>query len=893
LQGFDKEWVATSANKRFATYTNLDPGSYVFRVKASNKDGVWNEPGISLEILILPPFWKTWWFRTIFLLLLLGSGYSIYRGRMHSLNRQRKLLERQVMVRTAEVEQKNFLLERQRDELDLRRQEAEMQRADAEQRHLESQRQTQEVAQQKENVEQAHRNISVLSEIGREMTASLDLETIMGTVYRHVHQLMDAPIFGIGFYREEKGIIEFPFAIEQGVRKPMYIRSVDNPNQFSVWCLRNKREIFINDVHEEFADYIGSSGLATLAVGPMKDGSPAAIPQSMMYALLMIKDRVMGMLCVQSIEKNAYRRVHMDMLQTLAAHAAVALDNASAYQQLEKTQAKLLEQEKQIRIRTDELALANNNLLDNEERLRYAKQKAEDATQQKSEFLANMSHEMRTPLAGVIGMLSFALRDEKLSENTREQIMRGQSNAKSLLAIINDLLDFSKIEAGKISIENIDFALSETIANVAKLFEEQASADSLDFSMELDANLPPFVVGDPTRLRQILINLIGNAFKFTEHGAVKLLVERCDIGQRADGINHIRFSVRDNGIGISAEACSRLFQKFEQADSTTTRRYGGTGLGLAICRQLVELMGGQISVNSELDVGSTFTFELPFADGVKPQLDADIPRLRHTHRLKVLCAEDFLTNQIIIRTMLEDLGHHCEIVSTGVLAVEACSRQDFDLILMDGRMPEMDGVTAARLIRSGGTELNQVRDQQLMIVALTANASEEDRRRFLDAGMDDFLSKPIDEAALHAQLTCAIEYQSHRGITMEPMLETVEQLTGASLDAMFGIVSEPVASTISPYRKAHQSAELKMRLRTAFAGDFPNRMVQLEKALLEFDHDAAGRLLHGIKGSAAQLGELELSELCAELELAADQNEWPALVLAMNRLRQILANFTI
>lgn len=896
LQGFDKDWVMTDASKRFATYTNLDPGSYLFRVKAANKDGVWNETGASLAITILPPYWKTWWFRTLMTLLSLGSVYSAYRLRMRVLHRQKDLLEQQVIARTTEVEQKNCLLEQQKEELEQRRQEAEKQRADAEQRHFESERQKQEVEQQKENVELAHRNISVLSEIGRELTASLDMETIMSTVYRHVSQLMDTHIFGIGFYREEKGVIEFPFGIENGVRNRPYSRSVDNPNQLAVWCLQNRREIFINDLDAEYRQYIDASSIATLAMVPQDGSDITVIPQSIMYVLLIVKERVMGMLCVQSVAKNAYRRVHMDMLQTLAAHAAVALDNASAYQQLEHTQSQLLLQEKQILQHTDELALANTNLLENEDRLRHAKQKAEDATRQKSEFLANMSHEMRTPLAGVIGMLGFALRDTKLTESTREQLLRGQSNAKSLLTIINDLLDFSKIEAGKLSIENIDFALSASIENVGGLFEEQAAARSLDFAIVLDSGLPPFVVGDPTRLRQILVNLVGNAFKFTQHGAVTLRVERVGNDPPANEINRIRFSVQDSGIGITAEACTRLFQKFEQADSTTTRRYGGTGLGLAICRQLVELMGGEISVSSTPGIGSTFSFVLPLADGVAPPQVPDIPLAPHSHRLKVLCAEDFLTNQIIIRTLLEDLGHECEIVNNGLLAVQACAQERFDLILMDGRMPEMDGASATRLIRTGGLENTTVRDQELMIIALTANASEEDRSLYIAAGMDDFLSKPIDEAALHYQLSRAIERQLQRGIMLEPMPErpsksSVSKEPGsASLDAMFGIgsVSEvPIIARPS----VRSPGDLRSRLRHAFAGDVPGRMEELEKAMLIHDHETAGRLLHGFKGSAAYLEERELQMLCSELESAADQQQWTVLQLALPALRQLLAKF--
>ena len=894
LEGFDQNWVSTDAAKRFATYTNLDPGTYTFRVKAANKDGVWNSVPATLAITILPPWWKTWWLRTFIALLVVGAVWGGYRARLSGLRRQKALLERQVGARTLEIEQQNRMLEAQKAELQEQRRAAEEQRAEAEQRRSDAERQKDEVEHQKENVEVAHRNISVLSEIGRELTATLDMETIMMTVYRHVHHLMDARIVGIGFYDEEAGVVNFPFAMDQGVRSNFYSRPLDDPNQFAVWCLHNRREVFINDVDVESDNYLQGPQSKPATPVLRVDGQARSPAKSMMYVPLIVKERMMGVLCVQSVEKNAYRRVHLDMLRTLSAHAAVALDNARAYRELEETQTRLMEQERQVRLNTQELALANRALQENDERLRLAKQKAEDATRQKSEFLANMSHEMRTPLAGVIGMLNFALRDARLQDNTREQIVRGQANAQSLLTIINDLLDFSKIEAGKLSIENIDFALAPMIANVATLFEEQAAAHSVGFGIELAPDLPQFVVGDPTRLRQVLVNLVGNAFKFTNHGQVMVKVEPLP-GSSHDGprINLIRFTVTDTGIGIAEQALGRLFQKFEQADSTTTRRYGGTGLGLAICRQLVDLMGGEIGVQSVEGEGSTFCVVLPLADGVAPPEVQQVTLEPHSHRLHVLCAEDFPTNQIIIRMMLEDLGHQVDIAENGLLAVQACTLTRYDLILMDGRMPEMDGATATRLIRAGGAPGAPVQDSDLMIVAVTANASEEDRIRYLGSGMDDFLSKPIDEAALHHQLSRAIERQRLRGITMAPMRhDPARAPSTVELDAMFGVFTNTVSMSSSvAHNAALRSTDLKARMRAAFANDLPSRRADLEGAVAARDHEAAGRLLHGIKGSAAYLDAAELHKLCGELENAADARHWTLILEGLPRLRGLLDLF--
>ncbi|MFC0250830.1 hybrid sensor histidine kinase/response regulator [Massilia consociata] len=677
LDGFDKDWIKVDASKRFATYTNLDPGTYVFRVRAANKDGVWNDQVAALAITISPPTWGTPWFRAAAVLLLATLAYATVRMRLSSLRRQKEQLARQVSARTEQVEQQNRMLERQTQEL--------------------------------------------------------------------------------------------------------------------------------------------------------------------------------------------------------------------------------RDQEQRVRQQSNELARAYRALQENEEFLRHAKQRAEDATRQKSEFLANMSHEMRTPLAGVIGMLGFALRDAGLREATRDQILRGQANAQALLTIINDLLDFSKIEAGKLSIENIDFDLHGAIRSVASLFEEQAAAKRLAFDVSLAPDVPRFVVGDPTRLRQVLVNLVGNAFKFTQAGSVAVEIELREEDQiRGDGWNMVRFTVRDTGIGIPADALPRLFQKFEQADATTTRRYGGTGLGLAICRQLVALMGGHIGVNSLEGKGSTFSVLLPLAAGVEPPHLEHAEPASHTHRLRILCAEDFPTNQIIVRTMVEEMGHQVDIAENGVQAIAACARARYDLILMDGRMPEMDGATATRLIRAGGTPEARVLDQHLMIVALTANASDEDRARYLACGMDAFLTKPIDECALSQQIGRAIERQLARGVPLVPMPARVDPASAqpspmAALDAMFGLApagAAPAPDTpAAPVNPGRRSDDLKARLRAAFVADLPRRRAELDAALDAGDMEAAGRVLHGLRGSAATLGETALEALCADLEAAADANRRERLMAGMMRLRVQLAAF--
>jgi len=361
-----------------------------------------------------------------------------------------------------------------------------------------------------------------------------------------------------------------------------------------------------------------------------------------------------------------------------------------------------------------------------------------------------MSHEIRTPLNGMLGTLRLALQAPELVGASKDYVMTSLACAENLMAILNDILDFSKIEAGQLKIEKIDLDLPRLVRDSLLPLQQSALARGLAFVIQIAPDCPQFVEGDPIRIRQVLVNLAGNAVKFTEQGEISIQLD-------VDARGRLRFQVRDTGIGIPAADLPRLFQRFEQADNSTTRRYGGTGLGLAICKQLVVAMGGEIAVHSEVGQGSEFVVSLPLPIGKPPQEKA-APRLQaHARQLDILCAEDDRVNQLVIRALLKKMGHRIEIVDNGLEAVRALSQHDFDLVLMDGRMPEMDGKTATRMIRQGGLPEARVRRSDVMIVALTADASIHDEQEYLDAGMDAFLSKPIDEHRLHAVLQLAID----------------------------------------------------------------------------------------------------------------------------------------
>ena len=376
----------------------------------------------------------------------------------------------------------------------------------------------------------------------------------------------------------------------------------------------------------------------------------------------------------------------------------------------------------------------------NEQRLRESEERAQLASRQKSQFLANMSHEIRTPLNGVIGMTEL-LADSALAPTQREHVNALHSAAKSLVHLLNDILDVSKIEAGKVTVETMNCDLPALIAETTALFKVAGDTKGVELRSVIDESTPQWVRIDPARVKQILGNLVGNGLKFTERGTVSLAVGRDD--------DRLRFTVTDTGIGIAAEDQERLMSPFEQGDASTTRRFGGTGLGLAISRDLAELMGGTITFTSKQNVGTTFVVELPYAPGAAPEPCTVPVASPHAPRTggRVLLAEDTPVNQLVARAMLEKSGWTVEIVENGQQALNALARDTFDVVILDCQMPVLDGFSAARAIRDMPLPASAV-----PILAMTASALPEDRKRCLDAGMDEYLTKPISRAALDLAL---------------------------------------------------------------------------------------------------------------------------------------------
>ncbi len=735
LDGFDHDWSGWTRDVR-REYTNLGFGDFTFRVRARNLAGQVSQEA-SYGFTILPPWYRTWWaYGAAALLLALGVfGVDRFqRRRLIGKERERaQFAEARLRAEAAEA---------------LARTESE-----------------------------GKKNVELLSAIGREITASLDIDTIFGRLYERVNELADAEVFGVGIYHPARHQIEYRLAFERGKRYEPYTRDTSDRNQLPVWCIEHRQPVFINDLQAEYGKYIARMDDARR---PLEDGSMSAQPQSVIYMPLIAKERVLGIVSIQSFRKHAYTDHHLNVMQGLASYTAIAIDNAAAYRQLN-------EQEHEIR-----------RLFEEAERARAA---AEEADAAKSAVLSTVSHELRTPLTSVLGFAKIIKKrlddrifplvptdDRKVAQAVQQvgdNLRVVVSEGERLTKLIDDVLDLAKIEAGKLEWHMAPVTMADVVDRATAATSSLVDQKGLRLAIDIAADLPG-VTGDRDRLTQVVINLISNAVKFTDAGTVT-----CRAVARG---REIVVSVADTGMGISAADQPKVFERFKQVGDTLTDKPKGTGLGLPICKEIVEHHGGRIWVESEPGRGSTFSFSLPLPEaaaspaepaatavaGGTLELAALIRQFRDQvavtapptpdRRPGILVVDDDANIRELLTQELSEAGYQVRVAANGREAVAEVRRERPDLVVLDVMMPEMNGFDVAAVLRH---------DPQTATIPIVILSIVQDRERGLRLGVDRYLSKPIDTELLFREIGTLIgQRASHkRVLVVDEDASTAKSLT--------------------------------------------------------------------------------------------------------------------
>ncbi len=719
LEGFDTGWIDLG-HRRDATYNNLPPGDYTLRIKGCNADGFWNEGGAEVKLTILPPFWAAAWFKITAILagLLLVGGVIHLRTR--SVRKQNQKLEQRVELRTTEMKKSNR---------DLRREIAVRKKLESEAQHRAAQS-------------------TLIHQVGQRLSSELNIESLLGDTVQAIRDTFD--YYGVMLLIKDDQSDQLVLKAIAGGYSEIFPANMTIP------------------VGEGMIGHAAMSGAAQVSGNVTCDPHYITVADEKTTSELSIPicsgETVIGVLDIQSREVDNFDEMDIEAMQILSVQISSAIENARLYEK-----ANLLYEQANSEIETRKAV---------ESELRSAKEVAESATVAKSEFLANMSHEVRTPMNGVIGMTGLLL-GTQLSPEQREYAEIVSDSADTLLTVINDILDYTKIEAGKIDLEVIEFNVRNTIDTVVDMMSLRAEEKGLEFNYLVDQKIPTMLKGDPGRMKQVLLNLVNNAIKFTDKGEVFINAElEKDYGEEVA----MKISVIDTGIGIPKKGRDILFKSFTQVDSSTTRQYGGTGLGLAISKNLVELMDGSIGMESSPGSGSAFWFTVTMTKGRK-LTEVHMDKCLDLRSKRILIVDDNATNRFVLREQMKSWGCSYEEARCGPEALEKLSAateqgSPFNIVLVDMMMPGMDGETLGRKI---------VENEQLsnsILIMLTSVGQRGDASRVHDIGFSAYLTKPIKQSHLYDCLVSVVSQGlKNRAAAVKPIVTRHSISEGKKLGA--------------------------------------------------------------------------------------------------------------
>jgi len=677
MDGFNDEWFYTDSSHRFAHYTNLSPGEYVFRVKASNNDGLWNNKARSIKIIVTPLFWQTGLFRTLVVLFVLFLISLFYSLKMRKIKIQRAELKKQVAERTKDLEQE--INEQKRLKKEVRR------------------RATQ---------------ATLIYEVAQRISSNLELDTLLSEIVTAVQETFD--YYGVMILVLDKEGKWLNLEAIAGGYADVFadtLRLAKGEGMVGQAAKTCKTRLS-NDVRKD-PDYVQKADEITK--------SELSVP-------IMSGKKAIGVLDFQSDRINAFDKTDQAAMETLCMHIATAIENARLY---EKANQEI-----------NDRKLAEKELKKAKKRVEKEREVAQAANQSKSMFLARMSHEIRTPMNSVIGFTDMLL-DTDLKDVQIEFCRNITKSGEALLALINEILDFSKIEAGQLTLQYIDFDVEITAFDVAHIIQPRLGNKPVEILCHIGDQIPAFIKSDPTRIRQVLLNLMGNAAKFTHEGEIELFL---DIDEEKDNQMKLHITVRDTGIGVPMDKQETIFELFQQADGSTTRKYGGTGLGLAICKQIAKLFKGEIWVESEVGKGSIFHFT-GWVEKSTKRITKKIP-VEILANKKILIVDDnqnniniltHILNRVKIRIMA--LKHGDKVLAT--IQNEIQKGDPFDLCILDIQMPDMSGYQVAKKIHKH----SDIRISSLPLLAFSSSTSKR-TKMYRESGFDGFLPKPIQRYKL-------------------------------------------------------------------------------------------------------------------------------------------------